>query len=105
MRRILLNAVLSITRTKKEALRFTEGPLYLRVLGVRKEDTALLSLLTKTSDLPTLIRPVRDRLTLPDTARAAFEEELRFSRIYHTLCPSAESEELKESFILYPEEE
>ncbi|MBQ4186465.1 MAG: nucleotidyltransferase family protein [Firmicutes bacterium] len=105
MRRILLNAVLSITRTKKEALRFAEGPLYLRVLGVRKEDTALLSLLTKTSDLPTLIRPVRDRLTLPDTARAAFEEELRFSRIYHTLCPSAESEELKESFILYPEEE
>jgi len=101
IRRILLNAALSITREKKVQLRYSEGPSYLRVLGVRRDAMDLLSQLSASAALPTLIRPVRDRLILSPEAESAFEEEQRFSRIYHLVSPDTSFAELKEGLILF----
>ena len=100
IRRILLNTVLGITKDLKTQLAYPEGPSYIRVLGVRKDSTDLLSRLSENAALPTLIRPVRDRACLPQPASRAFEEELRFGRLYHLFSPSYYPEELKEGLIM-----
>lgn len=92
IRRIFLNIALGITRELKEALSFTKGPSYLRVLGLRSRAESLLSEMKQKSTLPLIINPSRDLIReghLDKTAKAAFEKELFFSRLHAQIRKSA----------------
>lgn len=99
IQRILLNTYLNITKDLKSTLQFDQGPSYIRVLGVRKGDEDLLSKLSANASLPVLIRPVDDREKLSPVALAAFNEELRFGRLYQHLDPTAPANELSMGLI------
>ncbi|MBO6158611.1 MAG: nucleotidyltransferase family protein [Firmicutes bacterium] len=85
LRRILLNIYLDITKEKKKALKFEQGPSYLRVLGVRKDSLSLLSRLKKEAGLPVLINYPDDTASLSQEGRWMLEEELRFGKLYQSL--------------------
>lgn len=82
LRRILLNTLLNITKARKQELNFTEGPAYIRVLGFCREHQSLLSQLTQQATLPVITNLSRQIDTLPFTAKAMLEDEIRFSQIY-----------------------
>lgn len=87
LRRVLLNLLLQITDSKREALHFTSGPAYLRVLGVRRDAKALLSALIKHADLPVVTNLARQIGTLPEPAQSMLRDEIRFSQIYASSHP------------------
>ena len=87
LRRVLLNILLGITKTRKNALSFTDGPAYLRVLGFRKDQEAVLSHLTRTADLPVITNLPKQLSQLPMRAQEMLKDELRFSRIYAASHP------------------
>lgn len=99
IRRILLNIALGITIDAKDRLHFDEGPQYIRILGCKNEDIDLLSAISASCLLPLLVRSVRDKEKLPGIAREAFDQELRFSRIYHAMVPSFPADELSQGLI------
>lgn len=82
LRRILLNILLDITRARKEELLYKQGPRYIRVLGFRKDQEALVSQLTDCASLPVIMNLPRQLTSLPAPARAMLEDEIRFSQIY-----------------------
>ena len=91
LRRILLNILLDITKERKEALSFAEGPDYIRVLGIKKEHLSLLGALSESSTLPIVTSLNHDLSSLSEKAVMMLEDELLFSRIYRSLLkdPSA----------------
>ena len=91
LRRILLNILLDITKERKEALSFAEGPEYIRVLGIKKEHLSLLGALSESSTLPIVTSLNHDLSSLSEKAVMMLEDELLFSRIYRSLLkdPSA----------------
>lgn len=99
LRRILLNTLLDITVEKKESVSFKHGPAYIRVLGCRKGDEDLLSLLKKNASLPVMINPAKDASLLTPEAALLFTEELRFSRIYRTVNADAPKNELTQAML------
>ncbi|MCF0135010.1 MAG: nucleotidyltransferase family protein, partial [Lachnospiraceae bacterium] len=94
IQRILLNSLLDIRSDRKEALGFSLGPSYIRVLGCRPDSRDLLGQLKKNSSLPCVIKPSDDLKALPPLSLSAFQDELRFSRIYAFLNDTAPANEL-----------
>lgn len=88
LRRILLNIFLDITRCRKEALAFSEGPPYLRILGFRRDQQALLSQLTQSASLPVITNIARDLPKLSGRARTMLKDEIRFSQVYASQHPA-----------------
>lgn len=82
LRRILLNLLLQITTERKQALRFRDGPAYIRVLGFRREHQMLLSQLCRKASLPVVTNLPRQLPELTDPARSMLLDEIRFTRIY-----------------------
>ena len=87
LRRILLNILLDITKERKKELAFSEGPGYIRVLGIKKEHLSLLGALSEKSSLPVVTNLARDLDLLPAKAKAMLQDELIFTKIYRTLLP------------------
>lgn len=87
LRRILLNILLDIKRSEKAALRFEEGPAYIRVLGFRRDQQALLSQLASSASLPVVTNLAKQLPQLPPRAKAMLQNEIQFSRIYAASAP------------------
>ncbi len=84
IRRIALQNLLKI---EEELIRKAlSSPLYLRLLAIKKENTALLSALSQ-SDFPLLAR-AHDEQALTETAKAAYERDIFAERVYSLLYPS-----------------
>ena len=92
LRRILLNTLLNITSVRKQELQFFTGPAYIRVLGFRKDQQALLSQLTQNATLPVITNLSRQFAQLPPRAKAMLEDEIRFSKIYSSVHPSLQQD-------------
>lgn len=99
IRRILLNILLNITKDKRRTYQLDVRAPYIRVLGLRKERTDLLSALD-ISCVPVLRRAVRDQEDLDANAGRVFEEEKTFSSIYRLLDPQAPASDLQPGLIL-----
>lgn len=83
IRRIALHNLLGISHTFIKTCLKT--PLYLRVLGIKKQQMAMLSLLSNSS-LPILIRS-HDEDVLNETQRACFERDIFAEQVYSLLYP------------------
>ncbi len=83
IRRIALQNLLKIEKRLIEKALNT--PLYLRVLGAKKEKTGVLSALGE-SDLPLIIR-AHDEDVLQGTAKEVFEKDVFAEKIYGLLNP------------------
>ena len=85
IRRIALQNLLKIDETLiRDSL---SAPLYLRLLGAKKEREDLLSALSK-SEFPLLIR-AHDENALSKQAKKAFERDLFAEKIYKVLYPNS----------------
>ncbi len=87
LRRILLNILLDIKQTEKAALHFNDGPAYIRVLGFRRDQQAVLSQLISLASLPVVTNLAKQLPQLPTRVQAMLQNEVRFSQIYGTAAP------------------
>ena len=102
LKRILLNVVLDISKERKEALSFREGPAYIQVMGVKKESLSLLSDLRQNAKLPVIINLAKDMSKLEEGSKAyaMLQDELRFNRYYQTLSPTYPVNQLSQGLII-----
>ncbi|MBR1737998.1 MAG: nucleotidyltransferase [Firmicutes bacterium] len=80
LRRAILHIILSI---KKTDVSLSSPPPYIRVLGIRKDKSYLLSLLAKHSSLPIVTNVAKDINTLSPYAAEFLLNEAKFSDMYY----------------------
>ncbi len=88
--RALLHIVLGIRKNPK--------PSYVRVLGLRKEASPLLSEIRSHGLLPLVTRPARDLKTLPESAAEELRQDLFASGLYESLLSMKENRPVKSVF-------
>lgn len=79
--RCLFHILLGI-RKKDVTDYFSAGPRYARILGFRKESSPLISLLSKTSRIPMILRVTDGEKSLPGAALPAWRTDLFSSLLY-----------------------
>ncbi len=79
--RCLFHILLGI-RKKDVTDYFSAGPRYARILGFRKESSPLISLLSKTSRIPMILRVSDGEKSLPGAALPAWRTDLFSSLLY-----------------------
>lgn len=82
MNRILLHLILQMTQTDVKQYKETDYIPYLRILGFRKDASALLSALKKSAKVPVISKLSFALRTLDGTANQMLKQDIFSSELY-----------------------
>ena len=82
--RALCHILLGLKQRELDAYRMAEYPVYLRVLGFRKNATVLLSAIKRKSAIPLLVKAADASKILPQEQMFLFEKDVFASHIYES---------------------